>query len=185
MSNYEQKSKVIYEDFSWMDEYVPGRTYVCFKRGFLSQWHKSRFRDPECKDPDHTFSSAEQYMMYRKAILFGDRDKADQILEEENCRRIKAYGRQVSGFSEEKWDEHKISIVLRGSYLKFSQNKKLKDSLMATHPSVLVEASPWDKIWGVGLDVKNPSARDPRRWRGTNLLGKCLTHTRELLRNSN
>lgn len=157
---------------------------VPFKSGYLSQWYKCNFTDPDDKyAEDHIFTSAEQYMMYNKASIFDDDDIADEILDTHNCRHIKKLGRKVKYFDEELWDEYKVDIVTRGNYLKFSQNEKLKEKLLDTGNATIVEASSYDKIWGVGIDVKDPRIYNPEFWRGQNLLGKCLMQVRYLIKN--
>ncbi|EDQ91664.1 uncharacterized protein MONBRDRAFT_14693 [Monosiga brevicollis MX1] len=130
-----------------------------------------------------TFSCVEQYMMYRKAILFGDAEYAEAIMEATTPREHKALGRHVRNFDEETWKAHRREIVRSGVLLKFAQNPELKAELLS-HPAhtVFVEASPRDRIWGIGLDVKNPACHDPQKWRGLNLLGQALTEAAEQLR---
>ena len=170
-------------DLKWMGDYDAERKYIAFNSGPFSQWHQTNFRDPSLPRPydGHTFSSCEQYMMLNKALMFDDLKVADQIIKQSNCRIIKGLGRQVHGFSDEKWDGVKVAIVIRGNYLKFSQNERSKKFLLATKPAFLVEGSRWDRVWGVGLDVSDKSISDPRRWRGENLLGKCLTYVRQAI----
>jgi ribA/ribD-fused uncharacterized protein len=143
----------------------------------FSQWYKCAFVDAHGR----RYTSAEQYMMFKKAELFGDEEVAAAILKAESPRDIKALGRRVSGFDEIKWAAHREAIVLAGNLLKFRQNKRLCEALLATSGKQLVEASPWDRIWGIGLDESHARATAPARWPGKNLLGKCLDQTREVL----
>lgn len=158
--------------------------------GYLSQWHHSPFTTrihlPGEADPRTealTFNTTEHYMMACKALLFNDLDVFNQILAEpSDMARVKALGREVKNFVEEVWNRHREEIVLNGSLAKFREerNKELRERLLATGEKVLVEASPRDRVWGVGFGEKRAlEAKD--RW-GLNLLGHALMKTRERLR---
>ncbi|KAH0792233.1 NADAR family protein [Histomonas meleagridis] len=142
----------------------------------LSQWWPSSF-----EIEGHTYNCMEQYMMAEKARIFGDEEIRREILSNADPKRIKALGRKVKNFDGKKWDEYKNLIVVNGNYFKFSQNPDLHDFLKSTGDKVLVEASPYDKIWGIGIDQSKPEASDPFRWRGTNLLGFNLMRVRDLI----
>ena len=142
-----------------------------------SQWHACEFDDAD----DVSYTTAEQYMMYKKAKLFGDNVMANAIMKATNPKVIKTCGRQVSNFNEKIWKEHRESIVYNGNLLKFSQNAALKKKLMDTGDKIIVEASPYDKIWGIGMRRDHPDARHPKKWKGLNLLGKCLMDVRREL----
>lgn len=149
---------------------------ICFhkpeeKNGFLSNWYKSSFTD----ENNVTFSSAEQYMMYRKAMLFGDEDIARKVMSLSSPAEIKALGRLVRGFDEKIWDENKYSIVKHGAELKFSQNAELMERLMSFGECVFAECSVSDRVWGIGLSMTSPQRFSVSRWRGENLLGRALT----------
>lgn len=118
-------------------------------------------------------------MMYKKAQLFGDEDVMKRILKTTTPREIKALGRQVKNFNEKIWDQHKEQIVYEGNIAKFSSNPNLLKKLMETHPTRLVEASPYDTVWGVGLGAHDPQIHDSSKWKGQNLLGDILTRVRE------
>ena len=124
----------------------------------------------------------EQYMMAAKAELFGDKEIRDQILKCSDQKQIKALGRKVRGFEQKVWDKFKYAIVLLGNWHKFSQNRELREFLLSTGDSVLVEASPYDAIWGIRLAASSPEAQDPMKWRGQNLLGFALMEVRDELR---
>lgn len=124
------------------------------------------------------FGTAEQWMMFHKAILFRDYETAEQIMEESSPKRIKQLGRQVKNFDETKWKSHAWDIVYHGNYHKFTSNSSLLQQLMATYPDTLVEASPYDTIWGIGLSSTDPRAQNRSTWRGQNLLGQILTKLR-------
>ena len=146
----------------------------------FSQFHPCEFEENGIK-----FTAAEQYMMYQKAILFNDHEIAQQILVATRPMEMKKLGRSVSGFIESVWVENREKIVTQGSYLKFTQNEHLQRDLLATGTSFLVEASPSDRIWGVGLKESNPLIQNEANWRGLNLLGKILTEVRERIKEEN
>jgi ribA/ribD-fused uncharacterized protein len=123
-------------------------------------------------------------MMWRKAVLFGDEAMAGRILAAPHPKVAKALGGRVTPFRQEEWDAHRYEIVVAGNLAKFGQDDELRDYLLTTGERVLVEASPMDRIWGIGLGRDDPRAADPRRWRGTNLLGFALMDVREGLRSS-
>ncbi|MDE7223729.1 MAG: NADAR family protein, partial [Acetatifactor sp.] len=122
------------------------------------------------------------FMMAQKAELFGDEEIRKQILESQTPDHIKALGRKVRGFDQELWDKVKYAIVLNGNWCKFSQNRRLQSFLLSTGDSVLVEASPYDTIWGIGLSADSPDAQKPQSWCGQNLLGFALMEVRDELR---
>lgn len=129
------------------------------------------------------YDTAEHWMMAEKARLFGDTVTKAQILgAKDNPGKAKALGRQVANFDASIWNREAYGIVLRGSILKFRKNKDLGDYLQTTGSKILVEASPMDPIWGIGLDKDDPAASDPSRWQGGNLLGFALMEARDRLR---
>jgi ribA/ribD-fused uncharacterized protein len=142
----------------------------------FSQWHRCQF-----VVDGKTFNCAEQYMMYGKAVLFGDAETADEILAADHPKAQKALGRKVKNFNDETWKREREKIVKAGNHAKFTQNDELREKLFATKGTTLVEASPHDRIWGIGLAASNPDANDPTKWRGRNLLGKILTELRDEL----
>lgn len=140
----------------------------------FSQWHPARF-----VVDGQTFGCAEQFMMHGKAVLFGDLEVARKILATAAPRDHKRLGRQVRGFDDVRWRAARERIVYAGSAAKFAQNPALAAELLATAPTRLVEASPTDRIWGIGMSAANADATRPERWRGQNLLGEILTRLRE------
>lgn len=128
-----------------------------------------------------TYSCAEQYMMAEKARLFGDADVEQQILRSTNPKQQKSLGRKVRGFDNDLWNEKRLDIVIQGNIAKFSQNSHMAEELLATGTRELVEASPRDTIWGIGLRADNPIIVDKAQWRGLNLLGIALMETRQFL----
>lgn len=143
----------------------------------FSQWWMTEF----WSIANH-YCCMEQFMMAQKAELFGDENIQQQILESKDPKQIKAFGRKVQGFDQALWDKAKYSIVLNGNWCKFSQNRDLRDFLLATGDSVLVEASPYDAIWGIRLSADSQDAQNPLKWRGQNLLGFALMEVRDELR---
>ncbi|WP_052851871.1 NADAR family protein [Streptomyces avicenniae] len=142
----------------------------------LGQWWEGEF-----SEDGHVFRTAEHYMMAHKAWLFGDEEIAERVLEAGHPRDVKRLGRQVRGFDEAVWTERRSAIVTRGNLLKFGGSPALRDYLVGTRDRVLVEASPLDRIWGIGLGAGNADAMHPSRWRGLNLLGFALMDVRDTL----
>ena len=142
----------------------------------FSQWYRCTFTAS-----GNTFNCAEQYMMHGKALLFGDTECAAKILAADHPRQHKALGRKVKPFDDAAWKRERIAIVRAGNHAKFTQNADLLAKLLATAGTTLVEASPYDKIWGIGLAATDPRAKDPAQWKGQNLLGKILTELRDAL----
>ena len=142
----------------------------------FSQWYRCSFTAD-----GHTFNCAEQYMMYGKAKLFDDAASAAAILAAAHPRDHKALGRKVKRFDDTAWKRAREGIVLAGNRAKFTQNAELRELLVATRGTTLVEASPYDKIWGIGLSAEDPRAQDVNQWKGQNLLGKILTALRDEL----
>lgn len=159
---------------------TPRETYEKYKffwKGNLSQWAKSTFTQDGI-----TFECAEQYMMYYKAVLMNDKQTGDEILKSKTPKEQKDLGRKIRNFNQNVWDANKVQIVYNGNYLKFTQNPKLLDELLATDGLLLVEASPFDNIWGIAMDEETASRTFPENWKGENLLGRILTKLREDLK---
>lgn len=146
-------------------------TKACF-----SQWYPCSFEIGGI-----TYHTAEQYMMAQKALLFQDESAYGGIMAAKHPGQFKELGRQVRNFSEAVWDRHKAGIVVEGNLAKFSQNSGLRDFLAQTGGRVLVEASPYDKIWGIGMSADNEKAQNPQLWNGQNLLGFALMEVRDRL----
>lgn len=121
-------------------------------------------------------------MMAQKAILFKDDEILQKIMSANNPAVYKSLGRQIRNFDSKIWDENKCKIVVSGNMAKFSQNPKLLDFLLKTGDRVLVEASPYDRIWGIGLAKDTPDIENPFKWKGINLLGFALMEVRENLK---
>lgn len=145
-----------------------GVTASCF-----SQWYGAPFTVHGRRYP-----TAEHFMMAEKAALFGDHATRELVLQAPNPGAAKALGRQVRGFNEETWLENRFSIVIRANQAKFTQNLELGLFLKQTGSRVLVEASPVDRIWGIGLAQDDDKVHNPNLWRGLNLLGFALMQVR-------
>ena len=143
----------------------------------FSQWYPAAFIDEGI-----TYHTAEHYMMVKKAELFGDFAIRDEMLSHSHPDQAKALGRKVNSFDEGVWNENKMTIVRQANLLKFSQHPELQAFLLDTGDRVLVEASPYDRVWGIGLAQDHPHAEQPEKWRGENLLGFALMAVREQLR---
>lgn len=142
----------------------------------FSQWYPSPFK----ADGD-LFPTAEHYMMAEKARVFNNEALINEILADSNPQKAKALGRKVTGFTNEIWNQHRFEIVVKGNIYKFSQNNELKQFLISTKNRVLVEASPNDKVWGIGLTEDDKNASNPFKWKGLNLLGFALMEARRIL----
>ena len=155
---------------------------ICFhnpdeENGYLSNWYPSPFTLDGV-----AFSSMEQYMMYRKAVCFGDDKVAAQILVTEDVAEIKTLGRLVSGYNESLWNGVRQIVVYEGLLAKFSQNSELGGQLKKTGNTVLAECAVKDRIWGIGLSMHDSDRLDRAKWQGQNLLGYALMMVREKLR---
>ena len=151
--------------------------FYLFWKGKLSQWHPSVFKH------EFEYRTAEHWMMAQKAVLFGDTDAFEKILVVSSPKEAKDLGRLVKGFDKDIWDSRCFDIVFRGNMLKFGQNPELKKHLLDTGDQILVEASPYDKVWGIGLGQDDSRAVNPAQWEGKNLLGQVLMVVRHELRN--
>lgn len=146
----------------------------------LSQWFYAPFTLDNSR-----YLTAEHYMMAQKARLFNDNNKLTEILACDSPQTAKQLGREVSNFDEQHWKQHCFEYVVKGNLGKFNQNPALREFLLSTGEQVLVEASPRDRIWGIGMGASNPDANQPERWRGQNLLGFALMQVRAQLRQMN
>ena len=165
---------------------TPNQDYVFFWRppsqdpqpqACLSQWAGSPF-----EVAGKRYLTAEHWMMAEKARLFEDAEIEGKVLVAAHPKSVKALGHKVRGFDDATWCEAREQIVLEGSLHKFRQNPDLLEFLLSTGEATLVEASPYDRIWGIGLRAEQPAALDPTRWRGLNLLGLALMQARAQLR---
>lgn len=154
--------------------YKPDQLHLFYSRASpFSQFYPCVFTDEHL-----TFNCTEQYMMYMKAKTFKDDVTAHKIMQESRPLFIKRLGRTVRPFNDKKWNNVAVNIVKRGNMLKFHQNPDLLKILIETGDKILVEASPRDKKWGIGMGAKNPNIYDKTKW-GTNLLGFILMEVRD------
>lgn len=151
-------------------------------KGCFSQWWPSAFTVAGVTGLPVRYPIAEHWMMAEKARLFGDSETLDRILAAKSPDQAKKLGRQVRGFVAETWDAHCFDIVVAGNYHKFSQHPDLATYLRQTGDRVLVEASPVDRIWGIGLAQDDPAVENPLRWQGENRLGFALMKVGDQLR---
>lgn len=126
-----------------------------------------------------TFSSMEQMMMYSKSKLFGDDECAHDIMNTQNCQQQKLIGRKVQGFNREEWEQKSPGIVFVGNREKYRQNPALLKLLLATYPTILVEATRKDRIWGCGIDEDDDRVADPANWTGENRHGNIQMKVRQ------
>ena len=164
-----------YENVKLGDYERVTETHVYFWGGIFSQWATTKFKDPKSKK---TFCSTEQWMMWNKAKLF-DESYCEKILKEKDPKKIKQMGRDINNFNIDVWDRFKYQIVVEGNYLKFSQNEYAKRILMESADRIFVEASPYDKIWGIGLYETDDRILDEKKSLGETLLGKAFTEVRD------
>lgn len=152
-------------------------THIFFWGSVFSNWYISEF-----DYKGHHFHNTEQAFMWEKAMHFNDDEMAQLILATPNPRENKALGRKVRGFDVEKWIIISFPIMVAVNIEKYSQNYELKQILLSTDEKILVEASPYDKIWGIGLRQDDDNCLDETKWQGMNLLGKALMQVRKLLK---
>ena len=155
---------------------------ICFhsqreENGWLSNWYMSDFIVDGV-----TFSSMEQYMMYKKADIFGDEEIKKEVLSTNDVGKIKSLGRLVKSYNDTIWNGIRQLIIYEGLYAKYSQNKELKDKLLRTGDAVLAECAVYDKIWANGVSIKDVSRLDISRWSGQNLLGFATMLVRDKIR---
>lgn len=149
--------------------------YLFFYGGYLSNFYNAKFTiDNIC------YSCSEQYFMKKKQETFDkyNEELSNKILNETSPSKIKILGRKVKNYDENIWNELRYDIMKKGIYEKFKQNNDIKEKLLLTKDKILVEASPHDKIWGIGLDEHNAKIINPSNWKGLNLLGKALMEVR-------
>ncbi len=154
--------------------------FIFFYGGIYSQWYRSPMIINGTK-----YNCAEQYMMQQKAITFNDTEIANAVMRATNPMEQKALGRQIREFNIAEWNVWNVvckNVVYDGNFAKFTQHADLRDELMATGDAELVEASPTDVVWGIGLAENDPRRFDKTQWRGTNWLGEVIMQVRETLK---
>jgi len=153
--------------------------YVFFWSGVFSNWLPCKFTVDGTE-----YNCSEQYLMAAKARMFGDEVALNEIMKSDDPSYQKAVGRQVHGFDKKKWNDAARDVMYTACLAKFKQNPKLLKKLLDTGSRTIVEASPEDVIWGIGLYWKSELCDDPKNWRGTNWLGETLTRVRNDIKNS-
>lgn len=143
----------------------------------FSQWHFSDFEIDQVVYP-----TAEHWMMCQKALVMGDDDAYARVLASQGPDEAKKVGREVRNWDQAKWDAAKFEAVVVGNVAKFGQVPEMREFLLGTGDMVLVEASPHDRVWGIGLRREDKEAKDPNKWRGENLLGFALMEARDRIR---
>lgn len=149
------------------------KDYHFFWGGPFSQWYPSSFNIERI-----TYNCAEQYMMAEKARLFNDTEALAAIMKSKDPSQQKGIGRKVKGFDVDEWNNICRLVVYRGNLAKFSQNLALRDFLTESGEQIIVEASPEDKIWGIGLHESDPDVMDESKWKGLNWLGIAIMQVR-------
>jgi len=152
--------------------------YYLFWKHQFGQWTLRTMASPD----GTTYNCCEQYMMHKKAQLFGDKEIALKILSEKNPSKQQKLGRQISNFHQTIWDKNKLGIVWYGNYLKFTQHEDLRIRLLSTNNKILAEASPYDLVWGIGFSATDEKALVSKNWTGQNLLGQVLMNVRSTLK---
>lgn len=147
--------------------------------GEFSQWYPSVFQD----DKRNIYENAEQYMMAQKALLFNDKNMYFQIMKTSDPNLVKKYGRRVKNFDNNIWLQNCYQIIVNGNFFKFSQNDELKTLLLSTNDKILAEASPFDKLYGIGMLSIDAQKVSMDQLNGQNLLGKALMEVRKKLSN--
>jgi ribA/ribD-fused uncharacterized protein len=160
--------------FFW--DYTQKKAGVIDKSCF-SQWYPAAFAAEGIE-----YATAEHWMMYKKALLFKDEKASVKILAAEKPAVAKALGREVKNFDAGTWNEVAYSLVIQGNKHKFEQHPQLLEFLLNTKDKIMVEASPADTVWGIGLTQDHPNATNPFKWKGTNLLGFALMEVRDILK---
>jgi len=155
---------------------TPIEKFTLFYGGVFSQWYAC-----DLVIDGETYNCAEQYMMAQKARLFGDHTMLDCIMATNDPSAQKAFGKKVQGFQVEVWEAVARDIVMRANLAKFTDSPKLRAKLLMTEGTTLVEASPTDRIWGIGLYENDPRVHFRNQWQGRNWLGQVLTDLREHL----
>lgn len=152
-------------------------THVYFYNGIYSNWERCNFFDG-----NESFFSSEQHFMMSKAVFFCDLESISKMSKSKGSSEVKALGRQIKNYNDKHWTCVRFGFMTLANYLKFSQNPELKRELLETGSRIMVECSPEDKIWGIGLDEVNENIYDESKWQGTNLLGKALMEVRDLIK---
>lgn len=165
------------------EKFYENENGVYFKSGYLSQWYGYNTNENvSFIIEDTVYNCCEKYMMLQKANYFNDKEIANLIINTNDPKEHKKLGRLVKNFDKKKWDNIADFIVYKANYAKFSQNQHLKNKLLNTGNKIIVECSPYDTIWGNGLNITDTLNTPQNEWKGTNRLGNILMRVRENLR---
>lgn len=151
--------------------------YIFFYGSIYSQW---AMRDIEIDG--EIYNCNEQYMMAEKAKMFGDDFALENIMKSDNPAVQKSWGRRVKKFDKKEWEKIAQDVVYKANYAKFSQHGDCFNTLKASGDKIIVEASPIDCVWGIGMSCDDPGITDPKNWRGTNWLGEAIMKVRDVIR---
>ena len=159
--------------------------YVFFYKDWLSNYQRTKF-DVEWNGVKYTFTSTEQGFMYIKAITFGDNVTAQKILNTDDPNRCRKLGRQVKGYNDAEWAKIRYDVFYTLNWAKYTQDKKLQEKLLDPQfdGKKFIEASPIDKIWGIGYGEDNPNIEFTDMYWGKNYLGRILTNIRKRLKSA-
>lgn len=146
---------------------------------YLSNFYRCNFEVDNTK-----FTSMEQFFHYKKAQIFKDKESMTKILATNDPKEQKRIGRSVKQYNESKWARECYTIMKQGLYAKFDQNPILKERMLSISNARFVEASPYDKKWGIGIKANHPDAAKPSKWPGKNMLGQALDDVRDTIRYS-
>lgn len=141
----------------------------------------SQYKDYLFEENGIGFITAEHYMMYHKALTFNDNENANKILNTVHPSGVKRLGRMVKNYDDKIWSQRRFDVVVRGNLLKFSQNSDLFKDLEKHKDKIFVEASPDDKIWGIGLHYEDDRVLNENLWQGQNLLGKVINKVIDIM----
>ena len=162
------------------EKFYENEAGVYFKSSYPSQWFLAFFTIDGV-----LYNCCEQRMMHAKAIYFGDHETAKKIMATSEPKEHKQLGREVKNFNEDDWNDVADDIVYEANLAKFSQNEDLKQTLLATGDKIFVECSPYDKIWGNGLNITDTLKTFAANWKGSNRLGKAIMRVRDTLKKIN
>lgn len=144
--------------------------------GFLSNWYPSTFELDGL-----TFSSVEQYIMYKKCMQFGDREAANAVMATHSPAKQQAIARKAKGYNDVVWKGLRQPVAMRGLFEKFKQSPNLLEQLLETRDSYLVECAVSDRSWACGISLYDDARFNLANWKGSNILGFALMEVREML----
>jgi len=163
----------------------PGRitdTHVFFWNSVYSQWHTTyNNQGGQFIHEGIVYPNAEKFMMVGKAKVFEDQWVLEEMMKTDSASKVKILGRKVRNFNDAEWDKHKMDIVTQANVLKFGQNPDMLEILKEHKDKIIVEASPQDPIWGIGLHWDDDRVLYEDQWKGQNLLGECIMRARDIL----